>query len=411
MTTQELIRANNQRPVRRCYIKRKLATDGSYETEWLQINTIDGKSKVLKWGTVTLEIDAQEGRIGGFNISGVTMSFDNSEGLFNSELDPRSIWAKDSLYLNRKYTKLKIVCGYLDEDNVETGVATVFEGVIDSVKTGDDQKASVKCLSYQSILKGYDISDLALTGTKTINQIVDLITNQTKITTFIPFVAAAADQNADITDSSLLEGTYWDVLTALAYKSASVPLLDGTIWTFTTREASASSVFDFIGKGTRGSSDIIKINQYDDGDSKVKVNWIVDGTNIQAQTTDPLLQKKYLDEPEIINLDDVDTTPQKQAIVDELLSQWENPKPILDFTTRFFINILKPTDKITISLSGQTVPVDTFLWGSFSWGDGSKWGKKIGSIIISATDGFMITRVSKDIDSYTFKIRCEKIPA
>ena len=36
------------------------------------------------------------------------LSFDNSEGLFNSEHDPRSLWATNALYLNRKYTKLNL---------------------------------------------------------------------------------------------------------------------------------------------------------------------------------------------------------------------------------------------------------------------------------------------------------------
>ncbi len=408
-TIQELIRRNYQRPVRKVYIKRKLATDGSYETEWVRVDNWNNKNKVINWGSVSIEIDHQDYRISGFNISTHTLIVDNSEGLFNSEDDSRSIWAQGSLYLNRKYTKIKIDCGYLDEDGTETGVATVFEGVIDSVKTGDDQKARIRSLSYVSVLKGYDITDLSMTGTKSVNTIIDLIMNQTKITTFIPHVASDAEENADIINTDDMEGTYWDIITDLALKSASVPLLNGSVWAFASRTATSLSVFDFIGKGTRGTSDIINVNSFDAGDSKVKLHWIVEGTNIEAISTDALLLKKYLGDPERINLDDVNTTGEKQDIVNELLDQWENPKPVLEFTTRFFINQLAPLDKITISIKGQTIPLDTFIWGAWTWDDGSLWGKKVGAVIIPDSDSYMITRVGKNIDSWNNKIKCEKV--
>lgn len=409
-TITQLIRSGKQKPIRRVYIKRKLASDGSYETEWQNITKKNGQSTVVKWGTVSVKIDDEQGRIGAFNLSNLTMTFNNKEGLFNSENDPRSIWAEDGgIYLNRKYTKVKIEAGYYDEDGeTEVGVATIFEGVIDYVSTSDNQTAKMRVLPYTSILKGYDISDLSMTGKKSVNTIIDLIMNQTKITEFIPYVASDANENVDITDTSAITGTYWDVITDLAFKSNSVPILDGATWAFKARNVGASSAFDFIGKGERGTSDILKIKSYDDGDTKVKLHWIVSGTNIEAISTDPLLLKKYLSEPEEIDLSDVDTNAQKQDIVDSLLAEWETPKQVLEFETRFFINQLTPLDKITISIKGQTVPSNTFIWGAWKWGNGSVWGKKIGAILISGDTNFMIIKVSKNLDSWTNTIKCEQ---
>lgn len=408
MTTaiQDLIRENAQRPVRKCYIKRK-SIAGVYETDWYRVDIIDGVSQVKTWGSVSLEIDAEQGRIGKFSLGNLTMAFRNDTGAFNNENDARSLWYG---YLNRKYTKLKIECGYLDEDNTtEVGMAVVFEGVIDYVKTSDDQTASVRVLPYTSILKAYDISDLSLTGKKSINTIVNAIMNQTKITDFIPYVASAAQENVDITDTSLITGNYWKVLTDLALKSASIPLLNASAWTFTGRTASVSSVFDFEGRGYAANSDIIAISSYDDGDTKTVIRWLVTGTNLEAITTDPVLLLKYLGNTETLTLDDVDTTPQKQGIIDELLALWQYPKQVIEFKTRFFINQIKPTDRVTIRIKGQYTPENTLIWGGNAWGDGSVWGTRIGSIILDSQTPFMVTKISKNISDWVTQITAEEI--
>ena len=139
--------------------------------------------RVLDWGSFSLELDFQPGEIGNFEISGMTMVMDNQHALFNSEVDSRSIFYPEFTYSNRRYTKIKIECGYLDEDtNTEVGVETVFEGIIERVTLSEDQTASLELLPYTAILNSYLIVDLGLNGTATVSCVITSIMNQSKIT-------------------------------------------------------------------------------------------------------------------------------------------------------------------------------------------------------------------------------------
>jgi hypothetical protein len=95
--------------------------------------------------------------------------------------------------------------------------------------------------------------------------------------------------------------------------------------------------------------------------------------------------------------------------VDELLALWQYPKRIIDFKTRFFINQLKPTDKITIRIKGQYTPDNTGIYGANNWGDGSLWGKRLGSIIIDTATNFMVTKITKNITDWNTTISAEEI--
>jgi hypothetical protein len=407
MTVIDLIRANYQRPVRKFYIKRK-STAGVFETNWTRIDNYLNQNRVLKWGECTLKIDDESGRIGAFDTSGITLQCDNSDGLFCIETDDRSIWYG---YLNRKNTKVKIEAGYLDESGVETGMATVFEGTIDKVQVGDDQIAKIQCLSYQAILTKYDISDLGLTGKKSFNTVITAIMNQTKITDYIPYVAPDVGVNADITDTSLLTGTYWENLKAIAYKSNTVVVVYGSIFKFLERTVAGASVMTLYGRGS-ANNDIIKINAYDDeGASRVRVHWLVSDTNVEARSTDPQLLLKYLDEPEIITLDDIDTTPQKQAIVDALLAEWQKPKPTIDFDTRFFINQLNPLDIFDMQIKGYVVPfVGGIIWDSWKWDDGSLWARTLGTATIDSTKQWKVLSIKRDLENWKNTVKAEQIP-
>jgi len=403
-TITELIRSNLQRPVRKLYIKRR-DTDDVFETDWLRVDHYKLTNRVVNWGSVTMSIDDYEGRIGSFNCSNLTLTVKNDDGLFNVETDDRSLWYE---WLNRKFTKIKVDVGYKDSDDNEIGVETIFEGIINKVKINDAQTATIECLSYQTILQKYDISDLSMTGSKTINAILTEIMNQTKITKFIPYVAPDVDVNATITDTALIKGTYWSVMKDLAFKSNSVPLVYGSSFEMVSRTVTGAAVWEFKGKGS-ANSDIFKINFYDDeGADRVRVYWLVEGTAISAISSDATLLKKYLNEPETINLDDVDAGD-RQTVADTLLAEWENPKPVFEFTTRFLVNQVKPLDIVSTTIEGEVTPSNTFVWGAWTWGDGSVWGKRVGAINITSATLWKVLNISKDINSWSNKVKLEYI--
>ena len=164
MGINDAIKGNKQHPVRRLYIKRRYV-EGTYEPDWVRIDYLQNQDRVINWGSFSLELDFQPGEIGNFEVSSLSLTMDNQEGMFNYESDPQSIFYPEYTYINRRYSKIKVECGYLDEDlETEIGVETVFEGVIEQVQVGEAQTAIITALPYTAILNSYLVVDLALTG-------------------------------------------------------------------------------------------------------------------------------------------------------------------------------------------------------------------------------------------------------
>lgn len=408
MDIDQLVKSRRQEPIRRAYIKRRLI-GGTYESDWFRIDYLQGLDRVIDWGAMSIELDFQPGEIGNFEISGLTMVMDNQDALFNSETDSRSIFYPEYTYLNRRYTKIKIECGYLDEDGAtEVGVESVFEGIIERVTLSEDQSATLELLPYTAILNSYLIVDLGLSGSGTVSSVITSIMNQSKITNFIPYVAPTNTLDPTISDLSELEGTYWDVIKQLAQEANAVPLLDKSTFAFQDREAGSVS-WNFLGLGNT-TQDIYNVTAYDDeGADRVRLYWQAEGTAITASSSDLTLTDKYLNSPQVVNLDRYDNS-NKQDILNSLLATWETPRPSVTFTTNFMINLVSLLDKITMKISGPAYPIDTPKWGGGrKWGDGIKWGQARGAVNISSGTEWMITRIVKNINEWMFEIHSEKV--
>jgi len=408
MSINDLVKSRKQHPIRRAYIKRKLV-DGTYESDWFRIDYLQGLDRVLDWGSFSLELDFQPGEIGNFEISGMTMVMDNQHALFNSEVDSRSIFYPEFTYSNRRYTKIKIECGYLDEDtNTEVGVETVFEGIIERVTLSEDQTASLELLPYTAILNSYLIVDLGLNGTATVSSVITSIMNQSKITEYIPYIEPTNTFDPQVIQLANLEGTYWDIIKQLAQQSDSVPLLNGSSFEFKDRSAN-SVTWNFLGLGNV-TQDIHTVTSYDDeGADRVRLFWQAEGSTVTAISSDSALKIKYLNSPQIINLDNYNNST-KQSILNKLLATWETPRPSVSFTTNFMINIVSLLDKITLKISGPAYPINTTKWGGgHKWGDGIKWGEARGAVNISSGTYWMVTRIVKNINEWMFEIHSEKV--
>lgn len=412
MTTAEtvaIIRKNKHNPVRRAYIKRRLY-NGSYETDWQRIDSINGRDRVIEWGNISIEIDNQPGEIAKFEVSGLRMVMDNSEGYFDVESDENSLWFPDYTYLNRKFTKIRIDSGYYDGNGEEIGVVTIFEGYINKVTITENYKANLEILSYQGILNKYHIKELGFSGNMLVSTIVNTIMNQPKITTYIPYVAAVPVNDINIALSENLDGTYWDVICELAYKSASVPYLNITSFSFIERTMGTSSVYDFKGEGADNDPDIFKINSYDDeGADRVRVYFTEKGTSLYAMSGNDILLRKYLSEPEEIDLGSV-SEGDKPGVLSQLVSEWENPHPVIEFTSRFMLNFVNPLDQITLEILG---PIDNATNSSrfdINVFDDENFffSKNRGGIYITTSARWMVTKIVKDIETWSCIIKAER---
>ena len=406
--TIAIIRKNKHNPIRRAYIKRRLY-DATYEADWQRIDSINGRERVIDWGSISIEIDNQPGEIAKFEVSGLRMVMDNSEGYFDIESSENSLWFPEYTYLNRKFTKIRIDCGYYDGNGEEIGVETIFEGFINKVSISEDYKANIEILSYQSILARYPIKDLALSGEKSVSTIINTIMNQSKITEYIPYVASVPVNDVSITLTEDLQGTYWDVIQDLAFKSASVPLLNITSFSFVARTMGGSSVYDFKGEGADNDPDIFKVNNYDDeGADRVRVYFTEKDGVLSSISNNALLLKKYLAEPEDVDVSKI-STGDKQSVLDELVGIWETPKPSIEFSTRFLLNTINPLDQITIEILG---PIDNrsnvCVMNINNFDDDSVFAKSWGGIFILAGTKWMVSRIVKDIADWSCTIKAER---
>lgn len=410
-TIQNLIKRNKHYPIRRLYIKRRDLT-GAYEGAWYRIDNYKNRNRIISWGGNITSLDSDPQIIGAFEVSGTSIVVDNSEGFFNVETYNGSIWwSEPAAYLNRKYTKIKIVCGYLDDDGTELGVTDDFEGYIDSVTISEDYTATLNCLSYQGILQKYSVSDLSLTGSKTVNEIVATIMNQSKITTYLSYNAPASDYNFTVSDSSQLDGTYWDILTDLAFKSNSIIYLQGDTFEFKARTA-GNLAWDFKGANSNAPQDIYEVLEYDDeGTGRIRVYFKAEGLALTAETSDTILSLKYKGEPEIVNIDFADAGD-RQNILNGLLAEFQNPTPIILFSCKYLLNLVQILDKITIEIVGQIRPgaeSGGFIWDAWTWDDGSVWSEELGGIVISSGQEWKVTSIEKNRDDFIMIIRAEKI--
>ncbi len=409
-TLLELIRKGHHKPVRRCFIKRRILPSGGHEGSFTRVDNKFGRfirDRVLDWGSASWEINNEPGQIPSFNVSSLRLRFNNEDGFFNREDNANSFWNPEGSFI-RRFSIVKIETAYLDTDGTEVGTANTFEGVIEKVQINDNETATLTILSYQVILQRFDISDLSLAGNDTVSNIVTAIMNQSKITVFIPFNAPAPDQDVTI-DQTTLTGTYWEVIKFLAFRSNSIPLLISNDFNFKARTPSASIIFDFIGRGAGDPQDIFKVTSYDDeGADRVRVLWKDSAGSTTAKSVDATLLTKYLEDPQTIDLSSLTSGAEKQTLLDALLGEWERPKAVIDFETRFLVNEIEPLNKITIDIRANAFA--TVRWDDGTlWDDGSRWGSSVGSVIIGGGLLWIVTKITKNFQSWKSKIRAERL--
>lgn len=414
MGSLDFIQNSKQYISRKIYIKRRTLAD-VFETDWQRIDFENGIDVIINYGEINIDIDSDPGQIANFTVNAMVLKFDNSTGFFNKETDENSFWYG---YLTRAYTKIKIESGFeptgtgkfwggfIWGDGTIWGVSyitTDFEGIIDTVKINTDETVDISIKSYNYILTKYYISDLSLTGNELASDLIETILNRSKITKYIAYNTPVLSIDPTIISDNLT-GNYFDVLREICYYSNSVIYMNGATLEIKPRTPSVSSVYTFT------KDDIIDLIDYDDeGKERVRLYWKSEGESRYAITADTTLRAKYLDDYQLINLDNIYTGTDKDLILATFLAAWEDEKPIIQFKTRYFLDYLKPLDKINIIYYGKVIPLDFKFWGGFVWGDSTIWAKEYGSIRIPYNSAWMITSIIKDLENYCFTIRAEKI--
>lgn len=107
----KLIKSPVAQVYRKAYIKRRSASTGLFEDEWLDIS-----DDVKQWGKVTTQIDAA--RLSKLTFGNLKLVMLNDSGRYNPHDSESSLWYG---YLNQQRTLVKIEAGYIDRTR-ENGI-------------------------------------------------------------------------------------------------------------------------------------------------------------------------------------------------------------------------------------------------------------------------------------------------
>jgi hypothetical protein len=435
MGLTELINQPVSKVFRRAYIKRKSATTGLYEDDWVNITPY-----VISWGSISSGVD--DVRINRFTLSGITIQVDNSLGKFNPETNYNSLWYG---FLTRYGTMLKIEAGYQDLTingwgdpwgfawgGVAEYPADPTQGIFiidQEIPVTSENTVSISASSLKSVFEIVKATEIIGIGaTMTASEIVTLIKNHTDgsgLPIFQQFISSGAWQIQTTTNlynfatSTSLDvqdlGTAWGLLEKLAESEGYVLNINRTgSFIFSDREANTTaSQFSFYGQGFPRQN-VIRVTAFKEAFNKVynsfRLKYLQADTStsyVTAQTSTAItpanVQWKYgarvyeFDNKVIVG------TATAQGIVDRLFTEFSAVKSEVDLVSKFHPE-LDPLDRVDVnhysySLAGKT------LWSAFNWGE-DVWSRE-GENFDWDNKQFKILSKSIDLNNFTetFKMR------
>lgn len=284
-----LVKAPSSVVFRRAYIKRRNASDGLFESSWLQIS-----SDVKSYGKIINQIDSA--RRYKLTFGNAKLVMENSDGRYNPSSDLGSLWYG---YLNQQRTLVQITAGFLYSQKNQYGVyansefpsqslwdlntwdapdslwdasttSVVFTGVISGdITFGDNNQVTFNVKPLQSVLQDFPARNLrgwTSTG-MTASQFITMVRDQTDGSgsyIFRPFFGDTTS-NWDLSTTSnvyaslntsgakdVIDKNVWDVIEKLseAENFVSYVTRDG-VFKFVSRDnVATSTVYEFHGSGS-----------------------------------------------------------------------------------------------------------------------------------------------------------------
>jgi hypothetical protein len=449
---------------RRAYIKRRLATTGQFEDDWVEVT-----DDVKKWGTYKLQIDAQKPNK--FSFANATIAFANDEGKYNPEDDETSIWYT---YLSQQRTLFKIEAGFLYQTQSSSGLWTsgelpaesawdtslwdeptewdvstspqIFTGMISGdINLSNKNEVSFTVRPLAQVFIDYPARNLTgwtSTGL-TASQFITMLRDQTDGSSnyvFRPFFGNTTS-NWDISTTSVVYGqlntstavdvidsNVWSIVEKLAEAESFVPYVTGDgMFKFVSRSANTSTAaFEFYGSGSHSSvygNTIKSISRFGKRISKyysrVQVKWRDADTSTSYEVQQSSLVVSGSNNPwnlgarslEVENLF-IPTSTVAASVALALFNEHSSLKNEIEFNTSF-VPHLDILDRIKIYYDSPPSSVRT-LWDQNDWADDAvstdsdlTWEKSTGDAIRLAGEEYKFLSIAMNLDRFecTFEAR------
>jgi hypothetical protein len=403
----------------RCYIKRRSATDGFYESNWKNISAY-----VKKYGKISNQLDFT--RPFRFAFGNAKLLVDNDQGYFNPHSSESSLWYN---FLNQQRTLVKYQAGYVHREKNSSGVwinneypgnvewdesywdeqnsewdseNTVFIGLISGdILLGDTNEVNFNLKPLVSVFQEFAATRLTgwtSTG-MTASQFVTMVRDQTDGSGNFIFrqFFDNTTSNWDISSTSIVYGnlntstakdvfdkTVWEVMEKLAEAENYVPYISKQgKFKFVSRNVNTStSAFDFYGDGFFNSTfgkTLKKISSFGFKQSKyysrVRVKWAEAATTTSYEVVQSSFSVSPSSNPWVLGERTLDienllipTAAVAQTLATALFTDLSAQKDEIDFTTTF-IPHLDLLDKITIYHDSSNAYGMNSNWDEHDWAD------------------------------------------
>lgn len=387
---------------RRAHIRRRLASTGQYETDWVSITPL-----VKSWGTLESAID--DIALNTFTHNGITLRVQNNQGDFNPENYLSSLW---NGFLTRYRTLVRIQMGYEDTDASDLptdptqGIYIMDSEIGISADTND---VSIRCTSLKSVFDEVRARDIGGLGvTLTAEQIFQEIRDHTDgagvaiFQQFIPLASwsiGATTINYNPLTTTLEDLTTWDLMQKLAEAESRVVYINRTGGlVFEARPTNTgTSAIALAGQGFPRPN-IIKLNDYKQAVNKLytffrlkylepdtSTSYVTAGTTTSVNATNPSWlygQRVYESENLFIN-----NTAGAQSLVDNQFTVLG----AIQSETRILCKPLPQLeihDTVDVSYHSYDLALDPLWdavdWDDFNWatdGENFDWNSKYFRII------------------------------
>lgn len=450
-----LIKQPKAKVFRRCYIKRRDATTGLYETDWHEIT-----EDIEKWGKLKSAIDVE--KPGRFKFNNNKIKLSNDKGKYNTEDDPGSLWFG---YAPQQRTLVKINYGFIHQTLSSSGIWKNYEypnsvlfdevefddafslfenhipswrGLISSDIPADDSNSiafDLKPLTQVFMDYPVDRIDWNTATGITASRFIELVRDQTDGSghfIFRPFfddttttwdISTTSISYSELTSGNVGDNTeksVWDVIEKLCQAENFIAYVDNNgVFRFNSRTGASTTSFKFCGIGYSDDTEygitIKKISKYGQNIgafySRINVKFADDDTTTSYVTKDIDMVVDGANSAwnygyKIFNLENtwIPDTATAQTIADALYTDLSIVKKEIEFTTSFVpqLNIL---DQFEVYYTTSKITGFNTLWDRADWDNELVWDKISGDALKLNGTEFRIIEMEIDLDKFECKFK------
>ena len=346
-------------------IKRR-NTDGTYETDWQDVETLSGLKTIdAGLGAINYSLSNSDYNFGMVNVGNVTITFNSKNGQFDDEGNRVSIFFG---YLRHR-SLIRIRDGYVDPTTSDDVLTTVFEGFIDATATGtkvDDEnlKQSIQCVDLLSfLLKFYTISDMGTLTSTTLSDLIYEILNRSEFTDFFTVSAVNIVPGYDILtfDIAQYEGQT-QLFTLFENFSVGHSFFYVRDEIFYYQEITSAATNDLV----IDEKKLIRFSSYANGLEKVFERWYWSNDDTVSYES----AENTYNRSKTIEIDGVQNATDRQAVLNAVGVIAKTQKESFTIEIPYYPNVFI-LEKITVS-SPELIPSDAIVWGITRWGESGK---------------------------------------